>query len=360
MKKAFSALALFVALALCLALAGCHISTPDTVGKIGETEITSGLYLLAQFDAYQQAAQLATSEQDYNDVSSFLKETITLDEESGETALVSDYVAEKTMETLRFYAAVEERFAALGGELTEAQTAQADAYAQQLLDNYGDVYAANGIGLESLKLYERNLAKSAALLELVYGPEGQTPVSDAELTSHLNEMLYTCYISVPLYDASTFVFADEEQSAQMLTLAEQAAAGYTGSSAADFQAAVTDTVAEMYSVLGSEYTPTAADFATGFMLDSDLESSFTAEAAEVIRGLEVGQAAAVEYSDYAILLLVRLDPLDTLTLDQLRGDILSDLCAETLQNDLTAQGEALADGLDAGAMAKLPAKKIKM
>ena len=358
MKKAFSALA--PVLALCLALAGCHISTPDTVGTVGETEITSGLYLLAQFDAYQQAAQLAGTDQDYNDVKSFLKETITLDEETGETALVSDYVAEKTMETLRFYAAVEERFEELGGELTEAQTAQADAYAQQLLDNYGTIYAANGIGLESLKLYERNLVKSAALLDLVYGPEGETPVSDADLLAHLDEMLYTCYISVPLYDSSTFAFADEDQTAQMLTLAEEAAAGYTGSSAADFQAAVTDTVSEMYAVLGGEYTPTAADFATGFLLDSDLEISFTEEAANTVRGLEVGQAAAVEYRSYAILLLVRLDPLDTLTLDQLRGDILSDLCSETLQNDLTAQGEALADGLDAGVMAKLPAKKITM
>ena len=165
---------------------------------------------------------------------------------------------------------------------------------------------------------------------------------------------------MPLYDSSTFAFADEDQTAQMLTLAEEAAAGYTGSSAADFQAAVTDTVSEMYAVLGGEYTPTAADFATGFLLDSDLETSFTEEAADTVRGLEVGQAAAVEYSSYAILLLVRLDPLDTLTLDQLRGDILSDLCSETLQNDLTAQGEALADGLDAGVMAKLPAKKITM
>ena len=44
-------LALASALALCLSLAGCHISTPATVGAIGGQEISSGLYLLAQFDA---------------------------------------------------------------------------------------------------------------------------------------------------------------------------------------------------------------------------------------------------------------------------------------------------------------------
>ena len=52
-------LALASALALCLSLAGCHFSTPDTVGTIGGETISSGLYLLAQFDAYQQAAQYA-------------------------------------------------------------------------------------------------------------------------------------------------------------------------------------------------------------------------------------------------------------------------------------------------------------
>ena len=61
-------LALVCALALVVSLAGCVISTPDTVGKIGDFEVTSGLYLLAQYDAYQQAAQLADSEQDTSKV----------------------------------------------------------------------------------------------------------------------------------------------------------------------------------------------------------------------------------------------------------------------------------------------------
>ena len=60
MKKRI--LALLCALALTVGLAGCVLSTPDTVGTIGDVEISSGLYLLAQFDAYQKAADLASSE----------------------------------------------------------------------------------------------------------------------------------------------------------------------------------------------------------------------------------------------------------------------------------------------------------
>ena len=61
-------LALVCALALVVSLAGCVISTPDTVGSLGDYEISSGLYLLAQYDAYQKAADLASSDQDAADV----------------------------------------------------------------------------------------------------------------------------------------------------------------------------------------------------------------------------------------------------------------------------------------------------
>ena len=137
--------ALLCALALILSLAGCVISTPDTVGTIGDMEITSGLYLLAQYNAYQSAANLASSDQDAANVKSFLKETITTDPDSGETATVSDYIADQTQKNLDLYAAVESRFDELGGQLTEDEEKQADSYASQLMDQYGDTYKANGI-----------------------------------------------------------------------------------------------------------------------------------------------------------------------------------------------------------------------
>ena len=56
MKKKL--IALVCALALAVGLVGCSLSTPDSVGTIGDVDIPSGLYLLAQFDAYQTAADL--------------------------------------------------------------------------------------------------------------------------------------------------------------------------------------------------------------------------------------------------------------------------------------------------------------
>ena len=56
---------LAMAVSMVLALAGCAMSTPSTVGSIGGIEIPAGIYLLAQYNSYNtaaNAAELATGE----------------------------------------------------------------------------------------------------------------------------------------------------------------------------------------------------------------------------------------------------------------------------------------------------------
>ena len=362
MKKKL--LALVCALALTVSLVGCALSTPDTVGKIGDFEVTSGLYLLAQYDAYQQAAQLADSEQDTSKVNSFLKATITTDADTGETAVVKDYVAQKTLETLQTLAAVDARFAELGGELTEEQKSAADSYAQQLMDNYGDAYTANGIGLETLKLFQQLQYKQVLLLDLVYGKDGETPVEDGELTEHLDSTMYEIgFITVPLYNTSTF--ASDDQKAEMLSLAQKAADSYNAAAPEDtssqltaFNSIASSALTDICAVLDAE-VPSTSTLQTDLLGESDLTDAFTQEgAADTLRGLAYGQAAAIQYTGYAIMLAVRLDPLSVSTLDALRSQILSDMKGEELNDALAAYGAQLDSTLSSSAMSKLPAAKI--
>ena len=350
MKKKL--LALVCALALTVSLVGCALSTPDTVGKIGDFEVTSGLYLLAQYDAYQQAAQLADSEQDTSKVNSFLKATITTDADTGETAVVKDYVAQKTLETLQTLAAVDARFTELGGQLTEEQKSAADSYAQQLMDNYGDAYTANGIGLETLKLFQQLQYKHTLLLDLVYGKDGETPVEDGELTEHLDSTMYEIgFITVPLYNTSTFAFATDDQKAEMLSLAQKAADSYnanapedTSSQMAAFNSIASSALTDICAVLDAE-VPSTSTLQTDLLGESDLTDAFTQEgAADTLRGLAYGQAAAIQYTGYALMLAVRLDPLSVSTLDALRSQILSDMKGEELNDALAAYGMLHADG----------------
>ena len=373
MKKKL--IALVCALALAVGLVGCSLSTPDSVGTIGEVDIPSGLYLLAQFDAYQTAADLASDDQDATKVSSFLKATITVDDVTGETAVVSDYVAQKTLENLESYAAIETRFEELGGQLTAEEEAQADSYASQLMEQYGDTYKANGIGLNTVQRFERILIKSSDLLELVYGVDGETPVSDADLTSHLeNNMYELAYYTIPLYNTSTYASADEDQTSEMLDLVQDAvdqtnayAASLTGLSDSDFSSAllgyfssvVTSALPEVYAVLGSTYSSDSTAPSLELIGDSTVTSAFTAEgAADTIRGLSIGQAAAVKYNSYALMAALRLDPLSLKALDDLRGQVLNDMKGEELSEALTAYGASLEHNLSSSAMNRMPASKI--
>ena len=363
MKKKL--LALVCALVMIFSLASCGLSTPDTVGKVGDFEVSSGLYLLAQFSAYQQAAQLADKDQDTTDVKAFLKETITTDADSGETAVVQDYVADKTLETLRTFAAIDARFAELGGELTAEQTQAADNYAQQLMDQYGDTYKANGIGLETVQHFERILLKSNDLLTLVYSNGGETPVSDADLTEHLeNNMVELAYYVIPLYNTSTYAFADDDQKAQMLTLAQQAATAVnlaSNESASEqvsaLNAAAQAALPDIYAVLGGTADNTSPQ--TELLGASTLDSTFTQDgAADTIRNLAYGQAAAVQYSSYAMMLALRVDPLSVASLDDLRDQVITDMKTSELKTALSDYGASLENHLDTSAMNKLPMTRI--
>ena len=365
MKKKL--LALVCALVMIFSLASCGLSTPDTVGKVGDFEVSSGLYLLAQFSAYQQAAQLAGKDQDTTDVKAFLKATITTDADTGETAVVQDYVADKTLETLRTFAAIDARFAELGGELTAEQTQVADNYAQQLMDQYGSTYTANGIGLETLKAFERIQLKHTLLLTLVYGPDGESPVDDSDLTEHLDSQMYElAYVNIPLYNTSTFVFASDDQKTQMLQLAQAAAAscsetqdGSVSEQVSALHSAASAALPNIYAVLDSTPAEDASSVQTELLTESDLTNAFTQDgAADAVRGLVYGEAAAVQYNAASIILMMRLDPLQVSTLDALRTQILSDMKGDELEDALTAYGSTLENNLSTSAMNKMPASKI--
>ena len=372
MKKKL--IALLAAVAMVFSLAACG-STPDSVGTIGTVDITSGLYLLAQYDAYQKAADLASSEQDAADVKAFLKQTITVDADSGETATVSDYVSQKTMENLETYAAIETRFEELGGQLTAEEEAQADSYASQLMDQYGDTYKANGIGLNTVQRFERILIKSSDLIDLVYGVDGETPVSDADLTSHLeNNMYELAYYTIPLYNTGTYAFADDDQTTEMLNLTQPAIDEVNSYAAtlADlsdstnssmlmgaFSGVVTSALPDIYKVLDSTYSSDSDAPSLELIGDSTVASAFTADgAADTIRGLSIGQAAALKYNGYAMMAVLRLDPLSLNSLDNLRTQVLNDMKSEELTEALTAYGTSLEHSLNSSAMNKMPASKI--
>ena len=214
--------------------------------------------------------------------------------------------------------------------------------------------------------FEERLYRTPEGYYFLYGNGGETPVSDADLTEHLeNNMVELAYYVVPLYNTSTYAFADDDQKAQMLTLAQQAATAVnlaSNESASEqvsaLNAAAQAALPDIYAVLGS--TPSDTNVQTELLGASTLDSTFTQSgSADTIRSLAYGQAAAVQYSSYALMMLVRLDPLDADTLDSLRAQALSDMKSGELQDSIQSYGAQLPHALDSAAMKKMPASKIK-
>ncbi len=252
---------LAMAVSMVLALAGCAMSTPSTVGSIGGVDIPAGIYLLAQYNSYNTAsglAKLATGET-ASDVKAVLKATCTGTINGEVTAPGSEYVAQLTTRAIEYYAAVEKQFAAQNGVLDDAATAEAANTADSLWGTNGDLYTANGISKATVETYLLNAQKAKALLKMAYGPEGTTPVTEAEYTDYVNnDCYYIEAVQFPLVNYSSYAMADDTQKAAIMATAEscmeelsRTATAETASGSALYTAAMTY-VPQAMAAMGSE------------------------------------------------------------------------------------------------------------
>ena len=169
-----------------------------------------------------------------------------------------------------------------------------------------------------------------------------------------------------VYKRQTYAFADDDQKAEMLKLAQAAADSVNaagGETVSDqvsaLHEAAQNVLPDIYAVLDSKTSDDSASVQTELLTESDVASAFTQDgAADALRSLSYGEAAAVQINSNTLLLMVRVDPLSVSSLDDLRSQILSDMKGGELDDALAAGGAELAHDLDSSAMNKLPAKKI--
>lgn len=365
-----------MAAAMLLALAGCNLSTPSSVGSIGGVDIPAGVYLLAQYDAYNTAsalADLATGET-ANDVSAVLRAecTGTIGDEEV-TATGEEYIARLTLRALEYYAAVEQKFADLGATLEDAAMTTVQDSVDSLWQTNGDLYAANGIGRQSVQAYLENAQKASTILTLTYGPEGSDPVSDAEYTDFLNnECYYIETVQLPLVDYTTYTMADDDQKSTIMDLAaacaeelNRTATGETAGSAAVYEVASTY-VPQAMEALGAtmESAEQAAYYVGAQLYTPDDLASYGGDGynnlTDPLDAVALNQWTTIDLGT-VVLAARRVDPLQTYTVEDLTGmyDLLTALKGEELQNQFYADGAAMEHALDEGAMRTYSASKIK-
>ena len=364
-----------MAASMLLALGGCAMSTPANVGSIGGVEIPAGVYLLAQYNSYNTAsglADLATGET-ANDVKAVLKAQCTGTINGEEvTTDGADYVSQLTTRAIEYYAAVEKEFDELGGTLDDAATAEAANSADSLWSSNGDLYTANGISKSTVETYLLNAQKAKTILNLTYGADGTTPVTEAEYTDYVNnECYYVETVQFPLVNYSSYSLATDDQKAQIGTIAAQCraeldeqATAETASNSALYTAAMTY-VPQAMSVLGSTMESAQAVYYAGSQLytPTDLASFGSDSYNDLTDPLDEVPLGSWTTIDLGTTMLVarRIDPFKTYTVDELNSmyDMLTSMKSDEIQSKLYADGAALEHDLNTSAINTYSASKIK-
>ncbi len=374
MKRKLFSLALAAALAA--SLAGCAMSTPATVGSIGDVEIPAGLYLLMQYNDYSAASSAATLGEDEtaNDVKAVLKAeaTGTIGEEEV-TATGKEYLARLTLRDLEYYAAVETAFAGQGAGLDADELAEIQSRADSLWESNGEVYAANGIGKETLATYLETAQKAQKLLEGKYGADGTDPVSDDEYKAYLaDECRYVDSIEFPVFDYSTYTMADSDQLEVIRKLAEQCADDLNDldlpeGTAEETREALLPTaqkyLADAMDTMNVDFDPDDAQYyyGSGLLTDDDLATYDDDEGANKLTdAVDEGGWAVVDMTT-SILVVRRIDPLKGGALEDLVANygLLNEVKGEAMQAELYAQGAALPHALKQSAMNTYKPENIK-
>ena len=364
-----------MAAAMLLALGGCAMSTPANVGSIGGVEIPAGVYLLAQYNSYNTAsglAKLATGET-ASDVKAVLKAECTGTINGEEvTTDGADYVSQLTTRAIEYYAAVEKKFDELGGTLDDAATAEAANSADSLWSSNGDLYTANGISKSTVETYLLNAQKAKTILNLTYGADGTTPVTETEYTDYVNnECYYVETVQFPLVNYSSYSLATDDQKAQIEDIAAQCqaelneqATAETASNSALYTAAMTY-VPQAMSVLGSTMESAQAVYYAGSQLytPTDLASFGSDSYNDLTDPLDEVPLGSWTTIDLGTTMLVarRIDPFKTYTVDELNSmyDMLTSMKSDEIQSKLYADGAALEHNLNTSAINTYSASKIK-
>lgn len=373
--KGFS---LILAGSMLLALAGCNMSAPSTVGNIGGVEIPSGLYLLMQYNAYNTAASNATLPEGKksSDVSAVLKAecTGTIGDEEV-TATGAEYIQKLTDRSVEYYAAVEKTFAELGGELDADTLDSVTTNADSMWESNGKLYEANGIGRSTVENYLLNAQKAKKILEMTYGENGTTPVTESEYKHYIADNCYYIEsVQLPLINYTSYTAATEEQKTAIEKIAEtcrkdlsEKTQGESAAASQVYTAAMTYAPQAMQAMGGTMESTQAVYYGASQLFTPSALSGYansedgTNKLTDPLDAAQPGEWVTIDLGS-SILVARRLDPLSTgaSVSDLVKSyDLLTAMKSSDMQNEMYAAGAVLEHNLDASAIKTYAASKIK-
>ena len=324
--------------------AGCGGVDTTWIAKYGDTKLPAGVYIATMMNVYTEAQTKV--EDPKGDLLSQQIDGVSADE----------WIRNETMNRVRQYIAVDQKFAEMGLSLTEEEQQQLDAtftYQWSMLKN---IYELNGVGETSLRLTLENSVKTNDLFYAIYGEGGTQAVTDEELLDKIEEdYAKTRYIILSKVD-NTGTALPEDKLAEVKELAESyLTRAQQGERIIDLILEEEKRVAENPDEVHSHEDETVHD-----ALVRKTGSSFPQEFVDAIFEQELNQPFLVESEDYYFV-ATRLSVRDEATLDSLRDVAFINLKGEEFQKDLEDRAANL-EGVtfNEGAVNRYTPKKIRL
>lgn len=242
--KAKKLVALLVCAVLAMGMTGCVGNLYDIAGSIDGTEISGGLYMMAEYSAYYEArGKVEDTEKDV------LKQKV-----DGQGA--SGWIQTRTEELLRKYVAVQR----LCREENITISSEGQQNVESMLQYWSwmeEAYAANGIAQSTYVRYLTNEQLASQLFTHLYGEGGERAMPDEEMKAKYGEQnAHIRYLTVP-------TASEEEGAADVVGQVEEATAAVAeklNNGAGTLEAVAAKEFGVLYELTGREFDPsTVAD-----------------------------------------------------------------------------------------------------
>lgn len=337
-------IALVLAFALALGLTGCVGHFYDNALTIDGTEISSGLYLMAQLTAYDEASRKVEDTE-----KSPLKQKI--DGKSG-----TDWVRERALELCKRYVAVHR----LSRDLEVSLSSERQQIVEQNMQYWPylvDIYEENGISEATYRRFYSNQELANQLFETLYADGGELAVPDDELKALYEEQFgHIRYISVPI---TTGVETGTDLSGDVYTLLDAIVERLEGG--ATLEEVAKNDLAEVYALLEREFVADTVvnSITTSYIPYNDEESSYSEAFRSILKTQTIGDYGYAEMSTSALLYeVIPMFDEDT-EFEDMRATVLSSVKADEFEDYLRGLYDSYSVNWVPGARWFLRPSKIK-
>ncbi len=337
MNKTVRIVSFILAAAMLFSLTACMGRNETWAVEVDGEKIPTGVYLYYQFNAYQEASSLSSDTK-----TALLKQKI-----EGQDATV--WIHQKTIEYCRKRVATEREFARLEMTLSDSDKTYIDSMTAYIMAYYGDIFAENGVGEESVRLACTTDQMTSNLFYKYYGEDGLEPVSESELKSYFTQNYAVAYLF------STSVSGLSEEDAKKAREAANTAAEdlKAGMGIAEAARKLTLTLKE-----DAEIDETVEDSAYLSTIKKD-DAGYPESFRNAVFGAAVGTPTIYDQDNY-LLVFVRKDTAgETEVFDGLKNTILNAIKGDEFSAKLKELANALTVNENTSAVNYYNAKKIK-